>query len=134
MSEKVGTQKVILIPHSQGNFYANDLYGILAGKQGGVPTQSLGIYGVATPAKYVAGGGKWITSDTDKIIVENVRDFLRQDILPPNEHFTLESVDGDGHSFSEVYLKYAPRRIADEISESLDKLSTNETQDYGQKI
>ena len=67
-SEKVKTQKLLLVAHSQGNFYANSFYDTVAEKQGGVPRESIGVYSVATPASRVAGGGKWLTSDTDKVI------------------------------------------------------------------
>ena len=39
VSEKLHTQKTLFVAHSQGNFYANDLYSSLAGKSGGIPTQ-----------------------------------------------------------------------------------------------
>ena len=55
-SEKVSTQKLLLVAHSQGNFYANSFYDTVAGKQGGVPTESIGVYSVATPSGRVAGG------------------------------------------------------------------------------
>ena len=37
-SAKVKTQKLLLVGHSQGNFYANGIYGTIAGH--GVPAQS----------------------------------------------------------------------------------------------
>ena len=56
-SEKVKTQKLLLVAHSQGNFYANSFYDTMAGKEGGVPVESIGVYAVATPAGRVAGEG-----------------------------------------------------------------------------
>src|SRR3989338_3088406 len=50
-SEKVTTQKLLIVAHSQGNFYANSLYDRVTNKDGGVPVQSIGIYGVATPSR-----------------------------------------------------------------------------------
>ena len=38
-SEKVKTQKLLLVAHSQGNFYANSFYDTVAEKQGGVPRE-----------------------------------------------------------------------------------------------
>ena len=67
-SQKVTTQKLLLVAHSQGNFYSNNFYNKVASQSGGVPAQSIGVYSVATPANSVAGGGEYITSDTDKII------------------------------------------------------------------
>src|SRR3989344_740671 len=67
-SQKVKTQKLLLVAHSQGNFYANSFYDVVTTYDGGVPPQSIGVYGVANPASRVAGDGKWLTSDTDKVI------------------------------------------------------------------
>ena len=36
-SEKVRTQKLLFVAHSQGNFYANSFYDVVAGQPGGVP-------------------------------------------------------------------------------------------------
>src|SRR5258708_39489747 len=41
-SEKVQTQKLLLVAHSQGNFYANSFYDTVANRPGGVPEQSIG--------------------------------------------------------------------------------------------
>ena len=71
-SEKVKTQKLLLVAHSQGNFYANSFYDTVSGKRGRRSPESIGVYAVATPAGRVAGEGKWLTSDTDKIIADFV--------------------------------------------------------------
>jgi hypothetical protein len=57
LSDKVDTQKLLLVAHSQGNFYANDIYNSIASKKGGVPKESMAIYGIGTPTSYIAGGG-----------------------------------------------------------------------------
>src|SRR3989344_9406878 len=49
-SEKVKTQKPLLVAHSQGNFYANSFYDTVAVKAGGVPEESISDYTVVTPA------------------------------------------------------------------------------------
>ncbi len=125
-SQKINTQKLLLVAHSQGNFYANSFYDKVASKPGGVPIQSIGIYGVGTPANHVAGGGKYLTSDTDKVIATVVGRFLN--ILPPNIHIPLQPIDGNGHSFSDVYIKYQGNRIISDIKSSLDKLQNNDEQ------
>lgn len=126
-SQKVTTQKLLLVGHSQGNFYANNFYNSVADKIGGVSGNSIGVYAVATPASHVAGGGNYITSDTDKVISAVVGRVLK--ILPPNTHILFQpSDDPDGHSFSDVYLKYQGARIVSDIQNSLDKLQTNNIQ------
>lgn len=86
------------------------------------------MYGVASPANRVAGGGKYLTSDTDKVIASLVSRYIK--ILSPNIHIPLsDSIDGNGHSFSDVYLKYQGGRIVSDIKSSLDKLKNNDEQD-----
>ena len=126
-SQKVTTQKLLLVAHSQGNFYANNFYDKVASVPGGVPSESIGVYGVGSPADRVAGGGKYLTSDTDSVIAAKVGRFLK--ILPPNIHIPLQSFDGNGHSFSNVYLQYKGTEIVSDIKNSLDKLKTNDVQD-----
>lgn len=125
-SEKVKTQKLLLVGHSQGNFYANNFYKKIVNKEGGVPANSLGVYGVATPASSVAGGGKYLTSDTDRVISTAVGRV--KNIMSPNTHINLQKSDGNGHSFSDVYLKYRGTKIVSDIKSSLDKLKTNNIQ------
>ena len=129
-SEKVKTQKVLLVAHSQGNFYANSFYDTVAGKIGGVPNESIGVYAVATPASRVAGGGSWLTSDTDKVIVDLVGLFPFKKIMSPNTSIILnEGDDFKGHSFSDIYLKYRGKEIVSDIQSSLDKLKENSSKD-----
>ena len=92
-SAKVKTQKILLVAHSQGNFYANSFYDTVAGKEGGVPAESIGVYAVATPASRVAGGGQWLTSDTDKIIADLVAMFPFKKIMAPNTSIVLAEGD-----------------------------------------
>jgi hypothetical protein len=125
-SEKVKTQKVLLVGHSQGNFYSNSFYDKVVDKDGGIPVESIGVYGVATPADHVAGGGKYLTSDTDSVIAGVVGHV--KNILTPNTHIDLKKEDGDGHNFSNVYLKYRADKIVSDIKSSLDKLKTNQIQ------
>ncbi|MDE2001826.1 MAG: lamin tail domain-containing protein, partial [Patescibacteria group bacterium] len=129
-SEKIMTQKLLLVPHSQGNFYANSFYDVVAGQPGGIPKESLGIYAVATPSARVAGGGKWITSDTDKVIADIVPDAPFTSTLKPNVHIDLhEGDDFWGHDFAGVYLKYEGSRMVSDIKASLSYLKSNTDQD-----
>src|SRR3989339_1143445 len=128
-SEKVKTQKLLLVAHSQGNFYANSFYDSVAGKDGGVPQESIGVYAVATPAGRVAGKGKWLTSDTDKVIVDLVGLFPFKKIMTPNTSIVLTKGDDfKGHNFSGVYLKYRGKEIISDIREILGRLAENNVQ------
>jgi len=129
-SQDITTQKVLLVGHSQGNFYANSLYNIVVDKQGGIPKASLGVYGVASPSSYVAGGGKYITSKSDKII-EKLRIGNLLNILPSNIDIKFDGEkdgDLDGHSFSKIYLNYESDRIRNDINFALSKLQNNNIQ------
>lgn len=130
-STKVKTQKLLLVGHSQGNFYANTFYDAVADEQGGIPSQSIGVYGVATPSNHVAGGGMYITSDTDKMIADFVSSAPFANTLKSNSHINFNDSDGDplGHSFSKIYLPYEGFRIVSEIKTSLNKLQNNDEQE-----
>ena len=127
-SQKISTQKVLLVAHSQGNFYANAFYDREAGAQGGIPRESLAVYGVATPSSRVAGGGLWLTSDTDQVIAGLVAK-APGEIRPPNIHVSMADVgSSNGHSFSGIYLKYHAGRVVKDIQVSLTGLRTNAIQ------
>ena len=129
-SEKVATQKLLLVAHSQGNFYANSFYDTVAGQDGGAPAESIGVYSVATPSGRVAGEGKWLTSDTDKVIAGVVGRIPFRKIMEPNTHIELQSGDDFwGHNFSGIYLNYQGDKIISDIKSSLDQLKTNDIQD-----
>lgn len=128
-SQKVKTEKLLVVAHSQGNFYANSFYDSVVDKNGGVPAKSLGVYSVATPASRVAGGGKWLTSDTDKVIAGAVGRVPWRGIMAPNTHIELKEGDDKlGHNFSSVYLRYRGAQIVEDIQSELDGLSADETQ------
>ncbi len=131
-SNKITTEKVLLVGHSQGNFYANDFYAKVAGKDGGIPKESIRVYAVGTPANNVAGRftlskTDYITSDTDKAIAGVAGTVFN--ILPANIHIDLQPDDDFwGHDFAKVYLKYKANEIVANIQSSLDKLKTNNIQ------
>lgn len=128
------TRKLLLLGHSQGSFYANSLYDYMLAH--GEPKAAVGVYHVGTPASYVAGGGKYITSSNDKVmnaarlISSNVSQGLvplaaagsaptTKPVLPANA--TL-SAAGNGHGFSANYLADASERIVGDIQSAINKL------------
>ena len=60
------TQKVLLVGHSQGSFYTNEIYKYLTAN--GIPTESIAVYNIASPASLTEGGGVHLTSANDKVI------------------------------------------------------------------
>ncbi len=55
---KIKTQKILFVGHSQGTFYANEVYDYLL--KNGESKDSVGVYNIATPASYVSSGGIYL--------------------------------------------------------------------------
>lgn len=139
---EVTTRKILLVGHSQGTFYTNEMYKYLI--ENGVPRESIAVYNIATPANYVAAGGGYVTSKNDKLI-NTVRKMeiqgnleihansfytlggvvasaLRANItVPPEEGHAQNSVGG--HKLS-VYLDGAAPRIVGDIESALGRLKS----------
>ncbi|MDD5164861.1 MAG: DUF2341 domain-containing protein, partial [Patescibacteria group bacterium] len=125
---QINTKKILLVGHSQGTFYTNELYNYLINN--GIPKESIAVYNVATPADFVAGNGLYLTSQNDKV-VNNVRNVAKnvkaKQPLPQNINIPLnEQNDPKGHSFSSVYLNSAPKRIISEINNVLKNLDNTQ--------
>lgn len=127
-ASKVSTEKVLLVGHSQGNFYVNSFYDTIIKNVNDPSYKSLGVYGVASPASRVAGGGKYITSSTDQVI-EKVRRLSPIMVLPANENIILpEGNNLNGHEFGDTYVKFRTEKIVNDIEYSLSKLQNNDIQ------
>lgn len=74
-----GGSRVLLVGHSQGNFYVNRAYERLTDAQ----KKNVGIVSVATPTSYIAGYGEWTTLTND-VVIQSVR-ALFPNTLPGNE-------------------------------------------------
>lgn len=99
-SEVLEGKKVVVVAHSQGNFFTNLVYGALEPLE----QQSVGVVAVATPANFVAGGGPHVTLREDLIIGALI---LRRPLNgPKTPNTTNGEVSGDllGHSFSQAYM------------------------------
>lgn len=94
-------ENILLVPHSQGGLYANSVYARLI--SGTVPRESdkVGIYAIATPASYVAGGGGYLTSHKDLVIWG--LDVIR-DVLDSNQPVSFSLSDFLGHNLRKIYL------------------------------
>lgn len=129
LSQKIKTQKLLFVAHSQGNFYANDIYNSIGDQPGGVAKKSMGIYGIGTPTSYIAGNGKYILSSNDNIVnLVRLKGILK--VLPANVNIVGNEEEGDdpnGH-YLPIYLKHENKRIASEILTMLHSLKEDETQ------
>jgi len=106
-------KKVIVIAHSQGNFYANRAYGNLN-------NPNFKIVSVATPANKVAGDGRYTTS-TDDLIIKAVTS-IDVSTLYPNTTNTNKTSDGLGHSFLDHYMQgnKSNEKIFDDIEKAME--------------
>lgn len=94
-SEILEGKKVLVVSHSQGNFYANRAYNL-------VNSQSFGIVAVGTPANFVAGSGPYTTLTND-VIINTVRMLVDPATLPGNATNATDN-DWKHHSFIDAYL------------------------------
>ncbi|MDT8442559.1 MAG: hypothetical protein RQ723_13005 [Desulfuromonadales bacterium] len=95
--------RVLVVGHSQGNFYANSAYTNLAQDDSNLPMSAFGIVAVATPSGLVAGGGPHITR-TDDLVINSVR-FFFWGTLAGNVTNSNDTEDWKSHSFIDAYLK-----------------------------
>jgi hypothetical protein len=136
---EITTRKILLVGHSQGTFYTNEIYDYLINN--GVPKESMAVYNVATPASFVSGNGGYLTSSNDKVInlVRSIAPKVNAELpLPANITIPLNSQESadlfGGHSFSGVYLANESLRIVSDIESGLKKLSiagANSSSDAG---
>jgi len=126
----VATQKILLVGHSQGTFYTNEIYDYLTSH--GVPKESIAVYNLATPANYVAGGGNHLTSANDQLVLKVRRYTATANLQPPLDANILIPISAEeatqtfgGHSFSGAYLSGAPARIVSEIQRELEHLKAS---------
>ncbi len=95
-------QKILLVPHSQGNLYANAAYKKLTTGENAIPTTAIKIVGIASPAAYVAGNGKYLTSTND-LVIKGLRS-LELSVLAANFTISLSTDDVLGHGLRSIYL------------------------------
>lgn len=105
---------LLLVPHSQGNFYANAIYNDLSS------TRQVKIVGVATPAPFTAGGGDYVNSRSDRVVTTIV-------LTARPWNVDIPSTDFLGHSFSDVYLDptlaVGRQAVLDKIETALSQLA-----------
>jgi hypothetical protein len=131
MHPQVTTRKLLLVGHSQGSFYANDVYDYLLSH--GEPKASVGVYQVGSPASHVAGGGKYLNSSGDAML--GTLRGMGFTFLPDNIDLASSGDDARkvffGHSFSGAYLAEAPGRVVGDVQKALGKLKAESPSDAG---
>jgi hypothetical protein len=99
-------RKAVVVAHSQGNFYANQLVNYLRSFDPAVAA-CVTVVGVATPATYVANSGSYETRSDDTVINLARVDFpWGRSILPPTWSPTGPDLvpDPSGHTLIGSYL------------------------------
>lgn len=99
--------RVVLLPHSQGNFYASLVYDkmVLVGIK---PAKSIGVVGLAVPYSSVRTGNVFITSWND-VIVDAVRLATLNNVLTPTVYIPYQpTVDVFGHKLIQTYMAHGP--------------------------
>jgi hypothetical protein len=97
-AEITSGNKVVVVAHSQGNFYANEAHKTLYGGLDNQPklmTKSFGIVSVATPANSVEGNGPYTTKIGDPVILAVIAATRELNLPQPLTPNTI----GVGHSF-----------------------------------
>lgn len=109
--------KVLVVAHSQGNFYANYAHRQLR-------SESMGIVAVATPASIVEGGGPWTTLRFD-VVINLLRSLVTNTLGHTTENDSL-SWDPLQHSFVGTYLQgdKSGNRILNDVVNQLQTLAS----------
>jgi|GEM_PF-2700202 len=120
---QLDTRKVVLVGHSQGALYANEIYNYLINH--GEPIEAVGEYLVAAPTNGVANkNGGYINSSTDSLL-SNLRG-LGFTLLPNTVDLPISPKDKGanwpGHSLLNQYLEEAPDQIVSDIQRQLSSL------------
>ena len=119
-SEAQGGKTVLLVPHSQGNLYANSAYARVTTGSNPLAVGSVGVMGVASPATYIAAGGDYVTSSNDLVIDGTRR--LYPLTLPPNLWIKAFEADLMGHDFIGIYMNSDSQGRAQVVQKIMNKL------------
>lgn len=120
-------KKVLIVAHSQGNFYANNAYRYIRDHYPHYQ-DSIGIISVGTPATWVEGRGVvdindvYTTNPADTVI-SLVEDFY-PDTLDPNVPAYDHPYSLKNHAFIKIYLAGYSDRIRGQILDRINSLQT----------
>ncbi|KAF7788902.1 hypothetical protein PRUB_a2003 [Pseudoalteromonas rubra] len=96
---------VVLLAHSQGNFYANEVYDAIAARYGDTFLNHLEIVSVATPAVTTKGGGPHTTNTRD-LVMNAIRAIKPAHKEPRAANVSIPVYqDVTGHGLAETYIR-----------------------------
>ncbi len=109
-------KKVVLVAHSQGNFYANSAYAR-------INSPSMGIVAVATPASHLPGIGKYYTTLEEDEVIKYI-----PLTLPANTH-NAQKYEWTGHEFIASYLRgnASGKQIIEHMKTLINRLTQPES-------
>lgn len=117
-------KKVVVVAHSQGNFFANQSFPLLSAEE----QESFGVVSVANPDSFVAGDDRFFDDHYTTSAVDVVISFLAEitgNPLPPNVINGITLSDLLGHSFVKSYLRIGSNsepKIMNDIVDIVDLL------------
>lgn len=94
---------VLVVAHSQGNFYANAAHDMLTNASDAVPQRSLAVVGAATPSNRVSGNGGYVTLTND-LVISAIRLKYPDTLLGNVTNGDTSSEDALHHAFNGTYL------------------------------
>lgn len=121
-------KKVLVVSHSQGNFFVNAAYEkLFTGDSALTTTSSFGIVAVATPASFTAGGGPYTTLVED-LVIQAIALATPPSVSPPrfsnitNIGSGATSSEWKGHGFIEEYTAQGSRSIVQIMNDTTTML------------
>ena len=97
--------KILLVAHSQGNFFANDAYEAIVKDYPGY-SDSIKIISIGTPDSYVAGGGEYFSLNGDIIsnfVPEALPGYMDNDEEGANGHGWIDGYMGGKNTRNEIF-------------------------------
>lgn len=129
VADLVSGKKVVIVAHSQGNFYANNAYRYIKINYPEYKN-SIGIVSAANPSNWVEGGGSYVLNDVyttnpEDLVINLVR-ILYPDTLPANVPPYDNPSSLSDHEFVTIY--FAPDSVggyrARIVGQILQRIST----------
>lgn len=105
MAAQSTKKKTIIISHSEGNFFSNNIVDRIIDSNKTLGEKCTGILAVATPSTRIANNGPWVTSTFDMVINAAKSTWPGgSDIKPANVTVLPRWADLSGHMYVETYL------------------------------
>jgi hypothetical protein len=127
---KIQTGDTILLAHSQGNFYANEIWETINALNAPNTSDFLRIHGLGTPASYRPQNFYYFTN-YDDFVINTIRTIGHIEPLPWNINMGT-SGDLSGHSLTGTYLKkgaYNTNKVVERLLTYFDEMKSEVIED-----